>query len=148
MATSKDRDKHPKEHLAMKTPPIVSLQEWEASRQQLLVKEKALTRSRDALAAERRRMPWMGGGEEVRVRRTQGQGTPARFVRGPPSVDRLSRLLRTGSVRLARARLPRLLPGRRSGRAPGPSERPRHHARVRLARATEGHRAPEGTKGV
>jgi predicted dithiol-disulfide oxidoreductase (DUF899 family) len=44
---------------AMKTPPIVSQQEWEAARQQLLVKEKALTRSRDALAAERRRMPWM-----------------------------------------------------------------------------------------
>src|SRR5438128_12584119 len=60
MATSKERDKeHPKGHLAMKTPPIVSQQEWEAARQQLLVKEKALTRSRDALAAERRRMPWM-----------------------------------------------------------------------------------------
>jgi len=39
--------------------PIVSQQEWEAARQQLLVKEKAVTRSRDALAAERRRMPWM-----------------------------------------------------------------------------------------
>ena len=44
---------------AMKTPPIVSAQEWEAARQQLLVKEKALTRARDALAAERRRMPWL-----------------------------------------------------------------------------------------
>ncbi len=43
----------------MNTPPIVSQQEWEAARQQLLVKEKALTRSRDALAAERRRMPWL-----------------------------------------------------------------------------------------
>src|SRR5215475_13349476 len=60
MATSKERDKeHPKGHIAMKTPPIVSQQEWEAARQQLLVKEKALTRSRDALAAERRRMPWL-----------------------------------------------------------------------------------------
>ena len=38
---------------------IVSAQEWEAARDQLLVKEKALTRARDALAAERRRMPWM-----------------------------------------------------------------------------------------
>jgi hypothetical protein len=56
MATSKERDK---EHLAMNTPPIVSQQEWEAARQQLLVKEKAATRSRDALTAERRRMPWM-----------------------------------------------------------------------------------------
>src|SRR5213595_3951627 len=43
----------------MKTPPIVSSQEWEAARQQLLVKEKELTRARDALAAERRRMPWL-----------------------------------------------------------------------------------------
>src|SRR6266704_6904910 len=43
----------------MKTPSIVSRQEWEAARQQLLVKEKALTRASDALAAERRRMPWL-----------------------------------------------------------------------------------------
>ena len=43
----------------MKTPPIVSPQEWEAARQQLLVKEKELTRARDALAAERRRIPWV-----------------------------------------------------------------------------------------
>src|SRR5436305_11540510 len=40
-------------------PKIVSPQEWEAARQQLLVKEKELTRARDALAAERRRMPWL-----------------------------------------------------------------------------------------
>src|SRR6201991_1000962 len=37
----------------------VSAQEWEAARQQLLVKEKEMTRARDALAAERRRMPWL-----------------------------------------------------------------------------------------
>ena len=43
----------------MNTPPIVGPQEWEATRQKLLVKEKELTRARDALAAERRRMPWM-----------------------------------------------------------------------------------------
>ena len=46
-------------HLGIKTPPIVSPQAWEAARQQMLVKEKSLTRARDALAAERRRMPWM-----------------------------------------------------------------------------------------
>src|SRR5256886_10659761 len=43
----------------MDTPPIVSPQQWEAAWQQLLVKEKELTHARDALAAERRRMPWM-----------------------------------------------------------------------------------------
>jgi predicted dithiol-disulfide oxidoreductase (DUF899 family) len=45
--------------LPKNTPPIVSPQEWETARQQLLVKEKELTRARDALAAERRRMPWL-----------------------------------------------------------------------------------------
>jgi len=43
----------------MKTPSIVSPEDWEAARQQMLVKEKATTRARDALAAARRRMPWM-----------------------------------------------------------------------------------------
>ena len=44
---------------AARTPPVVSPQEWEAARHQLLTKEKAHTRARAALAAERRRMPWM-----------------------------------------------------------------------------------------
>ena len=43
----------------MNTPPIVSREEWETARQKLLVKEKDLTHARDALAAERRRMPWL-----------------------------------------------------------------------------------------
>jgi predicted dithiol-disulfide oxidoreductase (DUF899 family) len=43
----------------MNTPPIVSPQEWDAARARMLVKEKAATRAHDALAAERRRMPWM-----------------------------------------------------------------------------------------
>ncbi len=60
MATGNERDKEQgKGLLAMKKPPIVSQQEWAAAREQLLVKEKAVMRSRDALAAERRRMPWM-----------------------------------------------------------------------------------------
>jgi predicted dithiol-disulfide oxidoreductase (DUF899 family) len=43
----------------METPKVVSSKNWEAARQKLLVKEKELTRARDALAAERRRMPWL-----------------------------------------------------------------------------------------
>lgn len=43
----------------METPKVASPQEWEAALQQLLVKEKATTHARDALAAERRRMPWL-----------------------------------------------------------------------------------------
>jgi predicted dithiol-disulfide oxidoreductase (DUF899 family) len=47
------------ERPAMQTPPIVSREEWEAARREMLEKEKAHTRARDALAAARRRMPWM-----------------------------------------------------------------------------------------
>ena len=54
-----NNDKNVAEQVVMKTPPIVSAEEWEAARQQLLVKEKAMTRARDTLAAERRRMPWL-----------------------------------------------------------------------------------------
>jgi len=35
----------------MNTPPIVSRQEWTDAREEMLVREKELTRARDALAA-------------------------------------------------------------------------------------------------
>jgi predicted dithiol-disulfide oxidoreductase (DUF899 family) len=43
----------------MDTPPVVSPEEWQAARDPLLDKEKAATRVRDELAAERRRLPWV-----------------------------------------------------------------------------------------
>jgi predicted dithiol-disulfide oxidoreductase (DUF899 family) len=52
-------DMNKETQMNMKTPPVVSQQEWEDARQQLLVKEKELTRTRDAMAAARRRMPWL-----------------------------------------------------------------------------------------
>jgi predicted dithiol-disulfide oxidoreductase (DUF899 family) len=58
----------------MNTPPIVSPQEWEAARNELLVKEKELTRARDTLAADRRRMPWTAVEKEYRF---EGPGGPA-----------------------------------------------------------------------
>jgi predicted dithiol-disulfide oxidoreductase (DUF899 family) len=54
-----DASKQPAGKPAPQTPAVVAAQTWEAARQRLLVKEKALTQARDALAAERRRMPWM-----------------------------------------------------------------------------------------
>ena len=41
----------------MNLPPVVSATEWQAARDALLAKEKEATRARDALAAERRRLP-------------------------------------------------------------------------------------------
>jgi predicted dithiol-disulfide oxidoreductase (DUF899 family) len=40
-------------------PKVVSREEWLAARKQLLAKEKNLTRERDAIAAERRQLPWV-----------------------------------------------------------------------------------------
>ena len=47
------------ENQKMQTPKVVSKDEWLAARDQLLAEEKRLTRERDALAAKRRRMPWL-----------------------------------------------------------------------------------------
>jgi predicted dithiol-disulfide oxidoreductase (DUF899 family) len=59
MEKNNERNRERKEGLPINTPPVVSPNEWEAARQQLLAKEKKLTQARDALAAERRRMPWL-----------------------------------------------------------------------------------------
>ena len=40
-------------------PQIVSQAEWLAARENMLAEEKRVTRERDALAAKRRRMPWL-----------------------------------------------------------------------------------------
>jgi predicted dithiol-disulfide oxidoreductase (DUF899 family) len=56
----------------MDTPPTVSPEEWAAARERLLVKEKELTRARDALAAERRRMPRMAVEKDYRFEGPEG----------------------------------------------------------------------------
>ncbi|MEV7007075.1 DUF899 domain-containing protein [Streptosporangium sp. NPDC051022] len=45
-------------------PAVVSPEEWQAARDELLVKEKELTRALDALAAERRRLPMVRFGKK------------------------------------------------------------------------------------
>jgi len=57
----------------MDTPPIVSPQAWTAAREELLIKEKQLTRARDALAAERRQMPWMEIDKDYRFEGPDGR---------------------------------------------------------------------------
>jgi predicted dithiol-disulfide oxidoreductase (DUF899 family) len=61
----------------MDMTPIVSAQEWESAREELLVKEKELTRARDALAAERRRMPRMAVEKDYRF---EGPNGPASLL--------------------------------------------------------------------
>ena len=47
-------------------------------RERLLVKEKQLTRARDALAAQRRRMPWMAVDKDYRF---EGPNGPASLIK-------------------------------------------------------------------
>jgi predicted dithiol-disulfide oxidoreductase (DUF899 family) len=59
----------------MNMPPVVTPEEWDAAREQLLVKEKEMTRARDALAAERRRMPWQAVEKDYRFDGPNGPAT-------------------------------------------------------------------------
>ena len=57
----------------MNTPPIVSAEEWEAAHQRLHVQERELTRVRDAMAAARRRMPWLAVEKEYEFEGPDGK---------------------------------------------------------------------------
>lgn len=59
----------------MNTPEIVSAQEWESALAAMLVKEKEVTRARDALAASRRRMPWTPVDKDYRFDGPDGPAT-------------------------------------------------------------------------
>jgi predicted dithiol-disulfide oxidoreductase (DUF899 family) len=52
---------------------VVSEQEWNSKREALLVKEKELTRARDALAAERRRLPMVRVDKDYRFEGPDGE---------------------------------------------------------------------------
>ena len=66
----------------MDTPPIVSPEEWQTAWEDMLVKEKELTRARDALAAERRRMPWMAVEKDYRFEGPNGPASLADLFGG------------------------------------------------------------------
>ena len=130
----------------MNTPPIVYREQWEAAREEMLVKEKELTRARDALAAERRGMPWMAVEKEYDG--PDGKASLLDLFEGRRAADRLPLLLRARGDGLAGARVRRLLVPRRPGCSSRPLERPRHHSRLCLTRAPSGRRALEGADGV
>jgi predicted dithiol-disulfide oxidoreductase (DUF899 family) len=57
--------------------PIVSQAEWLAARKELLAKEKEFTRQRDALSAERRKLPWVKVDKEYTFNTIAGRRTLA-----------------------------------------------------------------------
>ena len=124
----------------MNTPPVVSAEEWEAARQQLLVKEKALTRARDALAAERRRMPWLAVEKAYVFDGPKGKASLLDLFDGRRQLIVYRAFFEPGVFGWPEHACRGCSMVRRSGRPRRPSERSRHHARVRLTRAAGGHR--------
>jgi predicted dithiol-disulfide oxidoreductase (DUF899 family) len=59
----------------MTSPQIATYEEWLAARDELLVKEKELTRRADQLAAERRALPWVPVDKEYRFDTDAGEQT-------------------------------------------------------------------------
>jgi predicted dithiol-disulfide oxidoreductase (DUF899 family) len=70
----------------MDTPPIVSQADWDAAREQLLAREKEVTRARDALAAERRRMPRMAVEKDYRFEGPNGPASLLDLFEGRPQL--------------------------------------------------------------
>jgi len=63
-------------------PKVVSRDEWLAARKKLLAKEKQLTRERDAIAAERRQLPWVKVEKNYVFDSTSGKKALADLVGG------------------------------------------------------------------
>lgn len=60
---------------AMKTPPVISAEDWDVAWKGMLLKEKEFTRARDAMAAARRRMPWMAVEKEYEFEGPSGKAS-------------------------------------------------------------------------
>ncbi|MGC0772041.1 MAG: DUF899 domain-containing protein [Candidatus Acidiferrum sp.] len=63
-------------------PRIVTQAEWIAARKELLVKEKNLTRQRDALAKERSKLPWVKVDKKYEFETASGKKTLAQLFGG------------------------------------------------------------------
>src|SRR4051794_4790601 len=127
---------------------VVSEAEWTKAREELLKKEKELTRLRDALAAERRRMPWMAVEKQYAFEGPNGKASLLDLFEGrrqlilyraffEPGVfgwpDHACRGCSLGADQVAHL---------------APSKRSRHDARLRLTGAAGGHRAPKSANGL
>jgi predicted dithiol-disulfide oxidoreductase (DUF899 family) len=70
------------ERSPMNLPPVVSETEWQAAREALLAKEKEATQARDALAAERRRLPLVRIEKEYAFEGSEGEVTLSELFEG------------------------------------------------------------------
>ena len=130
----------------MNTPPIVSPQEWQAAREKLLVKEKELTRARDALAAERRRMPRMAVEKDYRFEGPDGPASLLDLFEGRRQLIVYRFFFEPGVARLARERLPAAAPSSPTRSPTSPTSTPAT-PRSRSSRARRSPTSSAGRRG-
>jgi predicted dithiol-disulfide oxidoreductase (DUF899 family) len=127
----------------MSLPPVVSRDEWLVARKELLVAEKAATRARDALNAQRRRLPMVAIEKDY-------------VFEGPHSEASLFDLFEGRRQLIVDHFMfdpswdegcPSCSPGR-PVRQPRPPARARHHHGGRLARPAGQDRAVQGEQGL
>ena len=70
----------------MELSKVVSAQEWETARKALLVKEKELTRARDALSEQRRNLPWVKVDKDYVFDGPDGKISLADLFKGRPQL--------------------------------------------------------------
>lgn len=128
----------------MSLPEIVSREEWHAAREELLVKEKVVTRARDALNAERRRLPMVEITEEYVFDGGDGKASLLDLF------DARHQLVVYHFMFAPEweAALPQLLGLPRPDRPPRPSEGARHVVRRGLAGTLPEDPAVQGTHGL
>jgi predicted dithiol-disulfide oxidoreductase (DUF899 family) len=82
LATKLSRKRSEPKETTMQRPATVSRDEWTAARKRLLAKEKELNRQRDALSAERRKLPMVAIEKEYVFEGPEGRRTLAELFEG------------------------------------------------------------------
>jgi Bacterial protein of unknown function (DUF899) len=128
---------------------VVSPQDWLAARRDLLVKEKQVTRAKDAVDAARRGLPMAEVTKDYTFTGPGRAGEPGRLVRGASAADHLPLHVAARRVRFPGRRpglSDLLVPGRRH-RPPVPPARLRYHAGAGVPGADRQHRAVQEAMG-
>ncbi len=127
----------------MALPTVVSEAEWRATRDDLLVKEKAATRALDALAAERRRLPIVRIENDYEFEGPDGKLRLVDLFEGRRQLIVYHFMFGPGEERVYG-----VLVVHRQRRRSDPSTRPRHGVRPDLPRAVRRDPRVQGADGV
>ena len=129
-------------------PRVVSQAEWQVARDKLLRKEKAQTRARDALAAERRRLPMVKIDKNYVFEGSDGKTRLVDLFDGRRQLILYHFMFAPGVDGWPKAGLSRLFVRRRPHRPPRPPPCPQHLVGAGVPRSTRQHQAVQAADGL